>query len=176
MSDVGPEGRSFARIDRADLDRLAHIAALDRAGFFESHPDWALYADRHVATALCQGAALHYIRGDVGVNDFDVYSFFASHPAKRWYAKRNKPADFGDPKFGRSSNRPKYVGRRVDLLGRGIECRAGDSPVACIQRWLVSGKTKSARLLSQKAVVLLDPVNLRGLVVWPPTADHAAAE
>ena len=120
MSTVGSEGRSFAKISRQDLDRLASIAASDRASFFATHADWAsLYADRHFATALCQGAALHYLRGEVGVQDFDVYSFFASHPVKPWYAKRNKAADFGDPKFGRSPDRPDFVGRRVDLLGRG---------------------------------------------------------
>ena len=168
MSTVGSEGRSFAKISRQDLDRLASIAASDRASFFAAHADWAsLYADRHFATALCQGAALHYLRGEVGVQDFDVYSFFASHPVKPWYAKRNKAADFGDPKFGRSPDRPDFVGRRVDLLGRGLDIAPGESPASCIQRWLASGRTDSARLLARKAVVLLEPVSDRGRVIWP---------
>lgn len=171
MSNIGPVGRSFTTIERSDLDRLAEIAASDRNQFFEAHPEWAtLYADRHIATALCQGAALHYVRGDVGVHDFHVYSFFASHPAKPWYAKRNRPADFGIPKFGRSPDRLDFVGRRVDLLGRGIECGPHESPIACIQRWLSAGRTESARLLSQKAVVLLDPADGRGAIIWPPEA------
>ncbi len=168
MSEVGPEGRSFAKITRQDLDRLASIAASDRAAFFAAHPDWAaLYAERHFATALCQGAALHYLHGDVGVHDFDVYSFFARHPDRPWYAKRNKAADFGDPKFGRSLDRSDFVGRRVDLLGRGIDFNPGESPTDCIQRWLASARTDSARFLGRKAVVMLDPASDRGNVIWP---------
>jgi hypothetical protein len=168
MSTVGPEGRSFATITLADLSRLAEIAAEDRTQFFSNHPDWAeLYADRYIATALCQGAGLHYLTGSVGIHDFDVYSFFAKHPAREWYAKRNRPVDFGDPKFGRSPNRPEYVGRRVDLMGRGIECQLGSDPASCIRNWLSAGKTASAKLLAHKAVVLLDPAPYRGRVIWP---------
>src|SRR5262245_25108526 len=122
MSNVGQAGRSFERIADADLARLSRLSAADRRDFFASHPDWALYSDRHLATALGQGAALHFLRGDVGVQDFDVYSFYASHPKRRWYAKRNKAVDFGDPKFGQSPDRPDFRGRRVDLMGRAIEC------------------------------------------------------
>jgi hypothetical protein len=175
MSSVGRASRSFEKITRKDLDRLASIASADRAQFFEMHPDWAsLYADRHFATALCQGAALHYLYGEVGVQDFDVYSFFASHPSRRWYAKRNKAADFGDPKFGRSPDRSEFLGRRVDLLGRGIDRIPGELPARCIQRWLTDGPTESALLLAQKAVVLLDPAIHRGMVIWPLESVGAA--
>jgi hypothetical protein len=169
MSNVGPEGRSYKRIERADLDRLAKLAAIDRAAFFESHPEWAsLYADRHLGTALCQGAAQHYARQDVGVHDFDVYSFFSTHPARPWYAKRIKAEDFGDAKFGRSPDRPDFLGRRVDLLGRGIPTLPDQSPLESIRHWLTEGRTATARLLSEKAVVILDPVSHRGTVLWPP--------
>ncbi len=167
MSNVGPEGRSFAPITRADLDRLAELAAADRATFFATHPDWTLYADRHIATALCQGAAMHYVDGVTGIHDFDVYSFFAKDPRRSWYAKRNKAADFGDAKFGRSTDKPAYVGRRVDLLGRGIACAQSQSPVDCIRAWLAQSKSRTARFLARKAVVLLDPPASRGIVVWP---------
>ncbi len=153
---------------RTDLDRLAQIAAADRAQFFASHEDWAaLYRDRHFATALCQGAAMHYVEGRVGVQDLDVWSFYRVNPARHWYAKRRKTADFGDPKFGTSLDKPHYVGRRVDLLGRGIEVEPDDSPAAAILRWLQSSKNVSARLLREKAIVLLDPPEQRGQVIWP---------
>jgi hypothetical protein len=168
LSNVGPKGRSFEKIAKADLRRLAGIAAEDREQFFGSHPDWGeLYADRLIATALCQGAALHYVTGQVGIQDFDVYSFYRAHPARRWYGKRNKHRDYGLPKFGKSPDRPDYVGRRVDLLGRGLETRLGEDPALAIQRWLATSGTRSARLLAQKAVVLLFPSDRLGQVIWP---------
>ena len=175
MSDVGPEGRSFAQILRTDLDRLAEIAEADRRTFFDAYADWStLYGPRHFATALCQGAALHYVGGRVGIQDFDVWSFFQAHPDRRWYAKRRKPADFGDPKFGRSLDKPNFVGRRVDLLGRGIERDKHDSPSDSILRWLQANKSKSPRLLRQKAIVLLDPPVQRGVVIWPVASPLSA--
>ena len=167
MSDVGPEGRSYRPIERRHLERLLEIARADRDQFFCRHRDWAIYADRVVATALCQGAALHYLRGEVGVHDFDVYTFFAAHRARRWYAKRNKPMDFGLPDFGQSPDRPHFVGRRVDLLGRGINVSTREDPAVAIRRWLVISPTRSAHYLRQKAVVLLEPVDRMGERVWP---------
>ena len=167
MSNVGRKGRSFVRIRRRDLDRLAELAAADRATFFAAHPDWARsYADRYIGSALCQGAAQHFVEGAVGVQDFDVYSFFETNPKRNWYAKRNKHVDFGDSRFGQSIDRPDFVGRRVDLLGRGINRRVRESALACIRRWIAEGSTDSARRLAKKAVVLLEPREQRGEVVW----------
>lgn len=168
MSTVGREGRSYKAIAKEDLSRLAKIAARDRDSFFTVHKDWAaLYKKRLFATALCQGAALHYLRGDIGIQDFDVYSFFASHPKRPWYAKRNKHVDFGSSKFGKSPSSPNFIGRRVDLLGRGIEFGVGDDPADAIRRWLLTGRTRSSRYLAQKAVILLSPARRMGEVVWP---------
>lgn len=168
MSDVGPEGRSYEAIKDRDLDRLAQIALADRTHFFARHAEWAsLYADRHFATALCQGGALHYVYGEAGIQDFDVYSFYASHPLKEWYAKRRKIEDFGDPKFGQSLDKPKFIGRRVDLLGRSIDRNVHESSSCAIRRWLLAGRTETARLLAQKAMVLIDPIDERGTVIWP---------
>jgi hypothetical protein len=107
------------------------------------------------------------VRVEVGIQDFDVYSFFSTNPARHWYAKRNKHVDFGDPKFGQSPNRLDFVGRRVDLMGRDIAVRAGESPSESIRRWLRERRTTSAKLLAKKAIVLLDPVALQGTVIWP---------
>ena len=168
MSDVGPEGRSFEPITLDDLKRLAAIAAQDREAFFTAHPEWArLYRDRLLAVALCQGAAAHFVAGKQGVNDFDVYSFYAAHPEKPWYAKRNKSWDFGSPKFGKSLNRPEYVGRRVDLLGRGIPARPDQDPAGAIRRWLRHDSGTSAKLLARRPMVLLWPAERLGEVIWP---------
>jgi hypothetical protein len=173
MSTVGRRGRSFVRIERSDLRRLARIAADDRRQFFAAHPDWRrLYEGRVVAVALCQGAANHYVDARTGVNDLDVYTFYAVNPARHWYAKRNKHRDFGDPKFGQSIDRPDFVGRRVDLLGRDIPYRPGEDPVEAVQRWLALGLTKSARLLARKAVVVIEPANRCGDVAWHGVSDE----
>jgi len=122
-----------------------------------------------IATALCQGAALHYLhpRARIGINDFDVYTFYAAHPRKRWYAKRIQLVDFGDPTFGQSVDHPEFVGRRVDLMGRGIDIGAREDPVDAIRRWLTSSNVGSPGLLRKKAIVLLEPKARMGEVVWP---------
>jgi hypothetical protein len=168
MSNVGRKGRSFDRIKDPDLARLAEIAVEDRKQFFSDHPEWrSIYANRILCTALCQGAAEHYVNGLVGINDFDVYTFYAAHPARHWYAKRKKHWDFGDAKFGQSVDKPLLVGRRVDLMGRELLASPGDDPVVAVQRYLLTRQTKTARLLAHKAVVLLAPARFRGRVVWP---------
>ena len=168
MSDYGPEGRSYERIERADLERLLAIAKEDLNDFFSRRPDWAvLYRERLLGFALGQGAANHYIgRGD-GVQDFDVYTLFAEHPERRWYAKRHVTKDFGDGKFGQSLSCPHFLGRRVDLLSRGLPVQPGTDLGQAIQTWLTSGSSKTATLLAQKAVVLLTPNDCLGIVVWP---------
>ena len=170
MSNVGRKGRSFKRISDRDLRRLATIAALDRHDFFNRHPRWALeYKDRFLCSALCQGAALHYLNGRTGINDFDVYSFYAANPRRAWYAKALRSRDFGNPRFGQTVSKPEYVGRRVDLMGRSIEVARKADPVTAIRQYLQRSRTRSARLLAEKAVVILQPARLRGTVVWPVT-------
>jgi len=78
--------------------------------------------------------------------------------------------DFGLGKFGRSPDRPDFNGRRVDLIGRSIDVRPGESVLSALRRYLRDGKTTSARCLAAKAVVLLEPARLRGTVAWPEPA------
>jgi hypothetical protein len=158
VSSYGREGRSYERIERADLERLLAIAQTDIDDFFARREDWAaLYRDRLLGFALCQGAANHYIgRGD-GVQDFDVYAFFAEHPHRHWFAKRHVTKDFGDAKFGQSLSCPNLDGRRVDLLSRGLPAKFGTDLEGAIQHWLEAGSSTTAKLLAQKAVVLLSP-------------------
>jgi hypothetical protein len=168
MSILGPEHRSYLPITRADLARLAAIAAADRAAYFARYPVWAeLYAARILCTALCQGAALHYLYGEAGIQDFDVYTIYAAHPARRWYARRRAVYDFGDPKFGQSADRPHFAGRRVDVWARAVPAQMEDDPVEVVRAYLTAGATETARQLAQKAVVLLEPPAELGSVIWP---------
>jgi hypothetical protein len=165
MSKVGSAGRSYKVIKVTDLRRLALIARKDQIEFFENHPEWArLYSGRKICIALCQGAALHYIDGSTGINDFDVYTFYRKHPAKDLYPKRIKSYDFGNAKFGQSQDKPEFIGRRVDCLVRSIDAAKAEDVEILIQRYLTGSKTETARLLAAKAVILLEP-NC-GKVIW----------
>jgi hypothetical protein len=170
MDNSDPRKRCYALITAGDLERLLDLAKQDRQQFFARNPGWAqYYADRILGTALCQGAACHYLRGDVGINDFDVYTFYAAHPARPWYAKRLASVDFGDRKFGCSElSRPGFVGRRVDLMGRALDVPPGTDLGGALKTYLGSARTDTARELSKKAVVLLEP--RIGEVVWPVAA------
>jgi hypothetical protein len=166
MSKVDSTGRSYRIIDIEDLKRLALIARKDQAEFFKNYPKWAmLYSGREICIALCQGAALHYIDGSTGINDFDVYVFYRRHPEKNLYPKRLKFYDFGNAKFGQSQDKPDFIGRRVDCLVRSIDAIENEDVEISIQRYLKEGKTETARLLATKAVILLEP-NC-GKVIWP---------
>src|SRR5262249_20445218 len=65
------------------------------------------------------------------------------------------------------SDQPGFVGRRVDCLGRGIDVKDNENVLTTLRRYLLEGKTKTAKLLRGKAVILLDPKC--GKVVWPIT-------
>lgn len=165
MSKVDSAGRSYREIEITDLRRLVLIAQKDQIAFFENHPEWArLYSSRKICIALCQGAALHYVNGSTGINDFDVYTFYRKHYVKDLYPKRIKYYDFGDAKFGQSQDKPDFIGRRVDCLVRSIDAFEGEDARISIQRYLAGGKTKTARLLAAKVVILLEP-NC-GEVIW----------
>lgn len=171
MSNVDSQGRSFLPVERSDLKRLLQIAKQDREAFFTNHPEWAkFYAKRVLCVALCQGAAKHYYDGTTGINDFDVYTFYKRHPQKNWYAKRIKFYDFGNPKFGKSVDKPGFMGRRVDCLSRAIDVSGMEDAVSALHRYLAEGKTETAKLLSAKAVVLLVPDC--GRVIWHPEVNR----
>ena len=76
----------------------------------------------------------------------------------------SKSYDFGIPKFGKSMDRPGFIGRRVDCIGRDIEAGEGENIAAILRRYLEQGKTITAKLLAKKAVVLF--INC-GEIIWP---------
>jgi hypothetical protein len=165
MSKVGQKYRSFKKIELADLKRLADIAKKDSNNFFLEYPSWGKeFANRVLCVALCQGAGQHYVDGKTGINDFDIYTFYRKNPDKNWYSKRIKSYDFGNPKFGQSKDKPNFIGRRVDCLGREIDVRKNETLIIALRRYLKESNTTTSRYLSNKSVVLLNPKC--GYVVW----------
>jgi len=81
--------------------------------------------------------------------------------------------DFGDAKFGTSPDRPEFVGRRVDLLGRSLNVAPGTEPVEALRRFLGERKSASATKLAEKAVVLIEPIHLLGTIVWKQDVGRA---
>jgi hypothetical protein len=123
---------------------------------------------RNCALPRCSNA-LH--DPSVGINDFDVYTFYAAHPGRPWYAKRIKSVHYGEAKFGQSEiSDPRYIGRRVDLLSRALDVPPGADIIDSITTYLRSGRTETSLHLAKKAVVLLEPTDRLGGIVWPPTA------
>jgi hypothetical protein len=162
-------GRSLARIDRNDLLRLAKLAAGVEAGLFARHPHGAgRYAGRLVWRALCQGAALHYLDKRNGVKDFDVWSFYAARDDGPFPYRWRGTADHGPSKFGwYPDDPPSFTGRRVDLLGRSLDVPLDAEPAAVLSDYFSAARTRSAKELAAKAVVLINPEQLAGKVVWP---------
>jgi hypothetical protein len=161
--------RSCELITRADLARLGELALLDLAGLVERETatGWR-YRNRLLCIALCQGAAQHYVDAENGIKDFDVWSFFAAHPAGPFPYRRRVERDFCCSKFSRyPADPPRFVGRRVDLGGRSLPVSPKADPVETVRWYLAEGRTETARRLSEKPVVLLWPARLRGRVIWP---------
>jgi len=159
--------RSMAPLTDEHLRRLARIAEADREGLFSRKPHLAGYRDRILLTALCQGAALHYVNGTNGVKDLDVYTFYAEDPAIGYPYRRRGVEDFGVSEHGRHPEDHDFVGRRVDLLGRTLKVSAAADPVSAVRSYLRTGGTSTARELAKKAVVVIDPGTRFAQVVWP---------
>ncbi len=163
------ELRSYKKITRNDLARLAHLVQKDRRGLVTRKPHLAKLSSEIICVALCQGAALHYVNGKNGVKDFDVWTFYKA--GKMIFPlRRVGKGDFGKSKFGQDPFEPsKYKGRRIDFVGRSISYpKSVFDPVRIIQNYLRSKKTVSAEKLAKKAVVIISPSRLCGIVAWPP--------
>jgi hypothetical protein len=77
---------------------------------------------------LCQGATLHYVSGENGINDFDVGTFYErAKDIPDLPCRRYPHYDFGESKFGKHPADEQYAGRYVDALGRSIHVAAGKS-------------------------------------------------
>lgn len=170
--------RSHAPFTPEHLKRLARIAHADREGLFERNPHLAVYRDRLLLVALCQGGALHYAdcgngtKRTNGVKDLDVYSFYAEDPDTPWPYRRQGIADFGESEFGyHPDERQDFVGRRVDLMGRALPVEPDSDPVLAVRDWLAKSHNKTPGFLREKAVVGLYPARYRGKVIWNPYSE-----
>lgn len=160
--------RSYERIEPADLLRVADIARMDRDAFFSRNPRYAELRNKVLAVALCQGAALHYVDGVNGIKDIDVWTFYVSDGGVEYPPRRPVASyDFGNPKFGKTRDFEHFHGRKVDCLGRSIPAQDKANPVAALRSYLASAHTASAARLAQKAVVLIEPREHLGTILWP---------
>lgn len=167
--------RSFEPLDASVLERLAELAIVDLNEFFARRLETAqLYRDRLLMLCLCQGGAEHCIRLRHGVKDLDVWAFFSEHPARPFPYRRRGVRDLGPSRLGRHPDDDGFVGRRVDIIGRSIKCSAQQPTTECVQEWLRSGRTTSARLIAQRPVIVIYPAELRGKVLWDPTPGNSA--
>jgi hypothetical protein len=161
-------GRSLERIGRNDLLRLAKLAADVEAGLFARHPHGAgRYVGRLVCRALCQGAALHYLDAR---NSVRTSTSGPSTP--RATMAHSVPVEGNSglrpSKFGRyPDDPPSFTGRRADLLGRSLDVPLDAEPATVLRDYFSAARTRSAKELAAKAVVLINPEQLAGKVVWP---------
>ncbi len=169
-----PADRSYEPITEADLRRLAGFAAGHRERWFRNERSTSVFQRRFLCSALCQGAAQHYVDGENGIKDFDIYEFYADAPDVTIPARARWCYDFGPSRFGRQVNstlHPEYVGRRIDLMVRALPVAPTADPVAAVRDWLRTSRATTPTLLAQKAVVLLEPANLLGQAIWPVSDD-----
>ena len=110
--------------------------------------------------ALCQGGALHFIDGQTGVKDLDVWTFYYKPPSIDFPYRRHARKDFGP------SQLTNWI-RRVDLMARSLPHRPGTDPAKMPHEYLKNKHTKTAYYLAKKSFVLIDPSSRRGEIVWP---------
>jgi len=166
-SEINNASRSYAPITIEDLKRLRDIEAKSRREFFERQPKCVALANRVICVALCQGAALHHLNGKNGIKDFDVWTFYSALPGIEFPCRWRAQQDYGDPKFGKSPDRLDFIGRRVDLMGRSLAVDIESAPEFVLRRYLSEKHTTSSRFLSEKAAIMLEPINLLGTCIWP---------
>ena len=160
------DGRAMEPLTKDHLRHLGTLAAADREDLFTRLPHRAFHRDRVLCVALCQGAALHWIGGRNGVNDLDVYTFYADGGAMTFPFRRIANA------FYRESGLTAWS-ERVDLLGRSIPHVPGGDPVASVVAYLSKPRTPTARELAKKAVVLVEPSERLGDIIWPVASSRA---
>jgi hypothetical protein len=165
----GSPHRSFERITLDDLHRLSQIARADFDDLFQRQKYSRPYADRLRLICLCQGAARHYVHGDRGVQDFDLWGFFEEIPGHRFPPRRRGTRDFGPSRFGRNpDDGDGFKGRRVDVLGRSIGMPKNETPIESVQSWLRKAHSESARLLAKRPVIVVWPADDCGRIIWSP--------
>jgi hypothetical protein len=170
---------SREKLSDLDLNRLLELELVERERLYRESPIWKAHKNRLLCICLLQGTALHLIER-CGLNDFDVLTFFARSPSldrrrvdSAFRAGRHR--DFGRSRFGKRLDQegqkrfPTFEGRNVDLFAQAIPASRTADPAEAVRSWLTAAPTRSARLLAEKAIVMLEPQRLRA--IWPVDAE-----
>lgn len=190
MTTTTRSARSRVPLTKRHLARLSKIAAADHEDLYMRRP---AYRGRLIAVVLTQGGGQHYLDRRNGVKDLDVWSFFALPPDEARFPedRRKRHVDFGPSDLGRQryvmakARSPRelalwtkwhreHQGRRVDLMMCGLRCGPDVDPAVAIRGWLDRGIRKpngSPGFLRRKGVILIDPPDRRGEVVWNPASN-----
>ncbi|MEJ5329898.1 MAG: hypothetical protein WHT07_07075 [Desulfobaccales bacterium] len=116
--------------------------------------------------AVCQGFARRYLENDkIGIKDIDIWFFMKKDIKKfnqRWLVSR----DLGKTKFGKDPLEKKYIGRRVDFLGRSIDYNEQLTIERNIINWIRFGGGISPKYISEKAVIGLWPDEIFNKIIW----------
>jgi hypothetical protein len=148
-------------VEVGELRSLVAIAKAEENDFFRRNPHVAKsYRSRLIGVALCQGAALQYLRCGYGVKDFDLHFFYAQNPDK--------------PRLSRAVKRiHSTVGRfdsiPVDFIRTVIPPPRSGKPHSIedqLRSFLDTRPTANATHLSQKAVIGLYPPEIFGTTLW----------
>jgi hypothetical protein len=151
--------RSYERLSDADLQGLSTLVLVTLNKVFEYASVAGLYRDRLIVLALCQGSAQHYLDGQHGIKDLDVWAFFRAGPPKPFPWRTVWHADFGPSHLGRNPSDDGYSGRRIDIMGRSIPVGVNEAPEEAVHRWL-TGYSASAKCLANRPVIGLFPETL----------------
>lgn len=150
-------------VGRRELRSLIGLAEAEERSFFDRNPHLIRpYRRRLLAAALCQGAALQYLRCGYGVKDFDVHFFYAQNPSK--------------PRLSRAVKRifatvGGFDGVAVDFIRTVVPVDGSRRSVAeRIRVFLEERPTANAVHLARKGVVGLLPKTVFAQVLWRPTA------
>lgn len=154
------DSRAYEALTLEHLSKLAGLARADRDSLIQRCPHLTIYRERVVAVALCQGGALHYVNGHSGVKDLDLWTLYAAHEGVA-YPHRRVGRVTGCEMLGLT----RWT-KRVDLLGRSLPITVGIDPAQAWHSYLGRPLTTTARMLMLKPVVLVEPPNRCGEVVW----------
>ncbi len=148
------------------LRRLAIAAQLDREAFFAEHARWRRsYGDRVEAVVLAEGTRRQVDGGRVA--PLEVWTFFRHHPDGPFHTRRRRVRAKRDP-WKRILAEPSLAGRPLTLVSVSIEADRFDDAELVVRRYLMTGKTTSARRLAKGRVIMLEPAQTRGRAVWQP--------